>query len=148
MSDIVHRVGIRATKREVFKALATSEGLKGWWTKRIEGESKVGFVLGFRFPDGGPDMRVKVLKPSRRVQWECVAGIEEWIGTKVHFEITRKKGNNLTFVFFSHRGFKRETSTFAHCSLKWGVFLLSLKQYLETGRGRPFPQDVKIEDYM
>ncbi len=148
MPDIVHRVGIRASQEKVFKALATLEGLKGWWTKYIEGEPEVGMIVHFRFPNGGPDMKIKTLKNPFRVQWECVAGIEEWIGTKLNFEIAKKKGSRLTFVLFSHRGWKKESSTFAHCSLKWGVFLLSLKQYLETGRGRPFPRDIKIEDQM
>ncbi len=29
--------------------------------------------------------------------------------------------------------------------MKWATFLLSLKDYVETGRGRPFPNDLKIE---
>jgi hypothetical protein len=31
-----------------------------------------------------------------------------------------------------------------HCSTKWATFLLSLKQLLETGKGRPAPDEVKI----
>jgi hypothetical protein len=27
----------------------------------------------------------------------------------------------------------------AHCSARWAYFLLSLKSYLETGKGTPFP---------
>ena len=33
----------------------------------------------------------------------------------------------------------------AHCSCKWAVFLLSLKDALETGKGRPFPDDIHID---
>ena len=32
MPDILHRVGIDATPEKVFNALATIEGLRGWWS--------------------------------------------------------------------------------------------------------------------
>jgi hypothetical protein len=32
----------------------------------------------------------------------------------------------------------------AHCSTKWAVFLLSLKDYLETEIDKPFPHDIHI----
>ena len=41
-------------------------------------------------------------------------------------------------------GWREETGMFAHCSTKWAVFLLSLKDLLETGKGRPAPDDVPI----
>jgi hypothetical protein len=31
-----------------------------------------------------------------------------------------------------------------HCSTKWATFLLSLRDDLESGKGRPAPRDVKI----
>jgi hypothetical protein len=34
-----------------------------------------------------------------------------------------------------------------HCSTKWAVFLLSLKQLVETGTGSPEPNDVKISNW-
>ena len=30
-----------------------------------------------------------------------------------------------------------------HCSTKWAVFLLGLRNWVERGEGRPHPQDVK-----
>ena len=32
MSDILHRVGIKSTPDQVCNALATRDGLAGWWT--------------------------------------------------------------------------------------------------------------------
>jgi hypothetical protein len=32
----------------------------------------------------------------------------------------------------------------ARCSARWASFLLSLKSYAETGRGTPFPEDLKF----
>jgi hypothetical protein len=34
-----------------------------------------------------------------------------------------------------------------HCSTSWAVFLLSLKQLLETGHGSSDPDDVAISDW-
>ncbi len=33
-----------------------------------------------------------------------------------------------------------------HCSTKWAMFLMSLKAFVETGRGAPFPNDVHISN--
>jgi hypothetical protein len=34
---------------------------------------------------------------------------------------------------------------FTHCSAKWAVFLLSLKEILETGQGKASPNDILID---
>jgi hypothetical protein len=34
-----------------------------------------------------------------------------------------------------------------HCSTKWGVFLLSLKAFLETGKGAPWPNEIKLDGW-
>jgi hypothetical protein len=33
---------------------------------------------------------------------------------------------------------------FPHYSMRWSVFLLSLKDFLETGKGHPSPHDIAI----
>jgi len=35
----------------------------------------------------------------------------------------------------------------AHCSMKWAVFLMSLRDFVESGNGRPAPEDVKIDNW-
>jgi uncharacterized protein YndB with AHSA1/START domain len=47
MVDIIHRVGIKAQPAKVYAALATVEGVAGWWTKDTTGESKVGGTMTF-----------------------------------------------------------------------------------------------------
>jgi uncharacterized protein YndB with AHSA1/START domain len=32
MANIIHRIGIKASPDKVYRALATIEGLAGWWT--------------------------------------------------------------------------------------------------------------------
>jgi hypothetical protein len=35
----------------------------------------------------------------------------------------------------------------AHSSTKWATFLLSLKQYIETGIGEPSPHDRRVGNW-
>jgi uncharacterized protein YndB with AHSA1/START domain len=146
MADILHRVGIKSSLNEVYKALATREGLAGWWTNNTQGESKVGVMLQFRFGVlGGFDMEVLELDPSKRVLWQVVDGPEEWIGTKVNFDL--KQDGDFTIVLFKHQGWKEPVEFMHHCSTKWGVFLMSLKSLVETGKGDPSPNDIQISNW-
>ena len=64
MADILHKVGIKSSSLDdVYGALATVEGLSGWWTSDTRGQSKIGGVIQFRFGGGGFDMKVLALDP-------------------------------------------------------------------------------------
>ena len=151
MADILHRVGIRASPDQVYRALATAEGVAGWWTTDSSGEDKVGGKLKFRFRTGDGrelgffDMKILELQPGARVLWQVTDGPEEWLGTRVAFDL-RQEGD-FTMVVFKHQGWKEPIEFMHHCSTKWAVFLLSLKAYAETGKGAPSPRDVKIDNF-
>jgi uncharacterized protein YndB with AHSA1/START domain len=146
MLDILHKVGIKSSSPDAaYQALTTREGLSAWWTDDTKGESDVGDVLQFRFGDGGFDMKVLELDPAKRVQWQVVDGPAEWIGTRVNWDI-RQEGD-WTIVLFKHQGWKEPVEFMHHCSTKWGVFLLSLKSLLETGKGAPAPNDLKLDSW-
>ena len=146
MPGILHKVGIKSlSQADVYKALATIEGLSAWWTTTTEGESKIGGVLRFRFGTGGFDMKVLQLDPARRVMWQVVDGPGEWIGTTVSFDLGRR--GDWTIVLFKHQGWKEPVEFMHHCSTKWGVFLLSLKSLPETGNGAPWPNEIKLDSW-
>ena len=151
MLDILHRVGIKASSDEVYKALVTRDGLAGWWTTNTQGDGKLGGVIKFRFsaPDGreigGFDVEVLEQRPAERVLWQVNEGPAEWIGTKVSFEL--KQEGDYSIVLFKHAGWKEPVEFMHHCSTKWAVFLMSLKSLLETGKGAPAPNDVQISDW-
>jgi Activator of Hsp90 ATPase homolog 1-like protein len=112
MVDILHKVGIKSSSLDdAYKALTTREGLSGWWTNNTQGESNVGGVLQFRFGAGGIDMKVLELHPAKRVLWQVVDGPEEWIGTKVSWEL--KQEGDWSIVLFKHQGWK-EPVEFMH----------------------------------
>jgi len=147
MADILHRVGIKSSLDEVYKALATREGPTAWWTSNTQGESKVGGVLKFRFSSGGAeiggfDMKVLELQPAKRVLWQVIDGPEEWIDTKISFDL--KQADDHAIVLFKHQGWKEPVEFMHHCSTKWAVYLMSLKSLVEAGKGTPNPNDPHI----
>ena len=143
MPDILHRVETKSSPADAYRALASLEGLASWWTTETRGSSEVGDVIEFRFGKrGGFDMKVLELEPAKRVLWQVVAGPKEWIGTKVGFDLTQNGG--FTGVSFKHQGWKEPVEFMHHCSTKWAMFLMSLKAFVETGKGAPYPNDVHI----
>jgi Activator of Hsp90 ATPase homolog 1-like protein len=146
MVDILHKVGIKSSSlNDAYQALTTRDGLCAWWTSNTQGESRDGRVLQFRFGAGGFDMKVLELQPATRVLWQVVDGPQEWIGTRVSFDL--KQEADWTIILFKHQGWKEPVEFMHHCSTKWGVFLLSLKSLLETGKGGPWPNEIKLDSW-
>jgi uncharacterized protein YndB with AHSA1/START domain len=148
--DILHRVGIRTSQDKVYQALATPEGIAGWWTTETNGDRRVGGKLVTRFYAdgrelGGFDFKILELHPDTRVVWEVIDGPAEWIGTKVRFELKRE--DDFTIVLFRHEGWKEPVEFMYHCSTKWATFLMSLKSFGETGKGQPSPNDAPISNW-
>ena len=151
MVNIIHRIGIKAPVFKVYNALSTLEGLSGWWAEEVEGDSKIGGNLTFSFRSksgellGKMVMKVRELNASKLVVWDCVDGPAEWIGTNIKFELSEH--DNQTIVLFGHENWIEAVEFTAHCSMKWAIFLLSLREYVETGLGKPSPHDIKIDNW-
>ena len=145
MPDIRHRVAISAPLESVYEAVATTEGISEWWTRDgVRGKSVEGSNLQFFFgqPEPAAVMEVIRLGTDGHVGWRCVAGADEWVGTKLDFDLAHKDGE--TVVLFTHADWREPTEFMAHCSARWAYFLLSLKSYAENGKGTPFPEDLKF----
>ena len=151
MTDILHRVGIKAPAAQVYAALATTEGVAAWWTEATTGRAEPGGRIDVAFiaPSGeqlgAMGFDITALHPDRQVHWHCRSGPDEWIGTDVTFDLTTE--GDYTIVLFGHRHWREAVEFTAHCSTKWATFLMSLKSFVETGEGRPAPRDVKIDNW-
>ncbi|OVE81915.1 hypothetical protein BVY03_02375 [bacterium K02(2017)] len=145
MSDftIYHHVGIKADVKAVYQALTTDRGLASWWTKETKGAGPVGAKITFTFNTVNMIFEVVELNENNLIKWQCVdGGGEEWPGTTISFAL--KQDELQTHLSFKHAGWRNDEGMLSHCSTKWAVFLLSLKKYLESGKGNPFPDDVQI----
>lgn len=152
MADIIHRVGIKAPISKVYEAVSTVEGVAGWWTKQTTGASKkAGDTMDVRFLSpsgkeiGGMTMEVLALEPNKKVRWRFEKGPEEWIGTDATFDLYQD--GDYTILLFGHRNWREPVEFMSHCSMKWAIFMLSLRELVETGRGKPAPNDIKIDNW-
>ena len=141
MAAIYHQVGIKAPLNKVYNAVATTEGVTRWWTK-TSGNPQPGGKLEFAFDDHIVTAVVTANTPDRYVEWTVGGDAGEWLDTRICFELD-DKGDQI-IVNFQHADWQQATRFMGHCSTKWAVFLLSLKDYLETGAGKPFPFDIHI----
>ena len=151
MADIIHRVGIKAPVSNVYAALSTIEGVAGWWTTDTTGVSKSGGHIDVRFLSpggkeiGSMNMEVIELNPSKKVHWRFKSGPAEWVGTDVIFNLSQD--GEYTIVLFGHKNWREADEFTSHCSMKWATFMLSLKDLVETGKGKPSPNDMKIDNW-
>lgn len=151
MVDIIHRIGIKAPLAEVYAAVATIPGVAGWWTRDTSGSAAPGgrVTVVFRHGDGHEigqmEFEMAELEPARAIRWRFVSGPPEWLGTEATFDLTQD--GEMTVLLFGHRGWQEAVEFTAHCSTKWAVFLLSLRDLIETGKGSPAPDDLKIDNW-
>ena len=149
MVDIIHKIGIKAPLSKVYEAVSTPKGVAGWWTRETTGRAGGAMTSVFHSPDGKEigrmDFDLLKAEPGKNVQWRFTAGPEEWVGTDLTFELSRD--GDQTLIVFGHRNWREAVEFMAHCSMKWATFLLSLREFVETGKGRPSPDDLKIDNW-
>jgi uncharacterized protein YndB with AHSA1/START domain len=145
-SAINHQVGVKASPQETYRALTETDRLALWWTTDTRGSgAEVGGVLEFWFGGFCQKFEVRELEPGKRVAWKAPAGqgIDEWEGTEVTFDLSADE--NQTLIRFGHSGWRESTGFQGHCSMRWAVFLLSLRDVVERGKGRPYPHDLEVD---
>jgi uncharacterized protein YndB with AHSA1/START domain len=139
MQDIMHLIKIHAPSERVYEAITTADGIRQWWTRDVAIEPKVGAAgeFGFNGKRFVAKVTVEELNPVTRVRWKVANSA--WQGNDIEFDL-KTDGNDTTLIF-AHRGFPRADEGFASATTRWGFYLLSLKRYLQTGKGTPNPDD-------
>lgn len=128
---------IDAPQSVVFEAVASIDGLAGWWTKDTTGSTDLDGIISFRFgPHGGPDMKVVAIEPNKSVTWQCVASDHGWMGHTFSFHLDQNEDK--TRVRFAHDGWDTNDDFYALCSFSWGQYMESLRQLCQTGIGKAF----------
>ena len=141
MADIYHQIGVKADLTSVYQAITSLNGLSGWWTKTT-GDTTIGSKLNFHFNQHIIEMSIVELITDQKVVWQCSEKEGEWKDTIITFNLIDT--GEQVFINFSHTDWAEQSDLCSHCSTKWAVFMLSMKGYLETGKGQPFPEDIAI----
>jgi uncharacterized protein YndB with AHSA1/START domain len=140
MPDILHLVRIRAPVETVYGAITDQEGLRSWWTAETIAEPEVGSIAEFKFGERYHNkMRITKLDPCKAVEWVCIQAHEEWVGTRLTFDLEQMEDK--VVLRFGHRDWRETTDYLANCNYNWGLYMKSLKSYCETGQGDPFVAD-------
>jgi uncharacterized protein YndB with AHSA1/START domain len=138
MKKIIHVLHISKPAIQVYEAIATAKGLSNWWSTQVVSEEKVGGIVDFTFRgDFNPDMKITAMTPSKEVGWECVAGHAKWQDNEFTFELSEQNGaTQLKFTQLYAKELSDED--YGIYNFNWGYYLHSLKEYCETGQGKPF----------
>lgn len=135
MESIYHLVQIKGQLADVYRAVTTKKGLEGWWTTQVTDVDSEHWR--FHFP-GDYSKLFKITNGSEnQVSWKCVEATPEWVRTEVEFQLVQD-GENVV-VNFRHGGWNEMTPLYGVCNYHWGLYLKSLKDLVETGKGQPTP---------
>ncbi len=145
MDAIRHRVGIKTSIDNAYEAVFTPEKLQGWWATAARGSTELGSQIELEFP-GYPSFRWEIAEKSNneRVVLKWVSGPDPWRGSELQFEFVQS--DIQVFVTLTHKTTDdTPPEAFQYFCTKWPLFLVSLKEFLETGSGRPYPNDIRIQ---
>jgi len=139
MVEMNHEIWIEADKEKIYKAFATVDGLKAWWTSETEFD-KDNKTLKFGFYEGKYWMKFKILETNKNkdVKWKCIETDDittDWIDTEVKISVEKVKDD--LRVYLTHSNWKKDSKILAMCNSTWGHLMFSLKDFVETGEGNP-----------
>lgn len=137
----IHQVlDIDASAQEVFDAVATRDGMAGWWSTDVDVPSiEVGSVIDFTFGgDFNPDMEITGYDPPKSVEWKCVGGHEKWADNTFRFEVEPLDGGRTRLRFWQHYATELSDDDYGIYNFNWGYYLQSVLELVTTGTGKPF----------
>lgn len=131
---------------EVFAAI---NDVRGWWSREIEGRTdRLDNEFTYRYQDLHlSTQKVTEFVPGKRVVWHIlhanlnfVDDKDEWNGTDIVFEITKKA--NKTELRFTHVGLVPAIECYGKCSGAWHYYINeSLRSLITIGQGTPNEQE-------
>ncbi|TWJ03217.1 activator of Hsp90 ATPase-like protein [Mucilaginibacter frigoritolerans] len=118
--------------------------VRGWWSENIEGSTDtLHGEFAYHYEDVHRcTIKIVELVPAQRVVWlvtdnyfNFIADKNEWINTKIIFEIS-KKGDK-TEIRFTHQGLVPQYECYQVCNEAWSHYINdSLQSLIATGKGQ------------
>ncbi len=143
MAEVNHQVGVVGDINKIFRAMHEPEGLEGWWATKANGKPEVGEILELHFSDVVTlSFKIVELKKNALILLHCVSGLKPWQGCDLTFSF--RQDVDQVWVRLTHKNDAASDDDFLYFCTKWACYLLSLRALIETGEGRPYPNDVKI----
>jgi len=140
--DYTASITVNATAQEAFNAINNP---RGWWSENIDGGTE---KLNDEFIYHYQDIhycKIKLIEvvPDQKVVWLVLDNYfkftkdkNEWIGTKMVFDILQKDGQ--TEIRFAHEGLVPQYECFEICREAWTNYIkYSLRNLITIGKGQP-----------
>jgi hypothetical protein len=148
--DFTVAITVDQTPKQAFDAI---NDVRGWWSGEIAGPTaQLGDEFTYRYKDlhYSKHKLVEVI-PEKKIVWlitgsgiNFVADKNEWLGTKIIFDISKKDGK--TQIRFTHEGLVPEQECFGACSNAWtGYIVGSLRNFIENGPAKNFTVSFTVE---
>ncbi len=126
-TDYQKAIRLQASVSAVFDALTTVTSLGSWWT-RATGSGEASGELRFFFDSPTEPCVMRVV-----LEWVVRSGfVDGWV------EVICPVEGGGSELHFRHHGLTPELECIEMCTLGWNTYLASLRQYVESGHGRPF----------
>ncbi|MDH5178061.1 MAG: SRPBCC domain-containing protein [Gammaproteobacteria bacterium] len=147
--NYTREIVVSSTPDEAYKALTT--GFNRWWTADCNTVNYAEDKITFKFGPSFWVMRATNLVPGKIVELECIDAhhvhdglpssiLNEWKGSKLKWEI--QKHEEKTKIVLVHEGLVPTLECYEVCERGWDYFfVISLKEYLDTGEGSPFEKE-------
>jgi uncharacterized protein YndB with AHSA1/START domain len=137
-ADYQKAIRVTAAPGALFDALTSVSGLAAWWAPAT-GSGGAGGELKF-FMNSPEPLVIHVDQAVRptSVRWtvtDC-SFLPDWAGTRPAFTITPAEGG-ASELHFRHNGLTPQLDCIEMCTRGWDHFLMSLRDYVETGQGSP-----------
>ncbi|MEO7033151.1 MAG: SRPBCC domain-containing protein [Polyangiaceae bacterium] len=140
MYTIENSIEITAPVATLRTAISTRDGFRAW----LAADTELDTAGRFTFPFGP---RAVTLTLDRAddcgIVMTCVQVQDnpEWLGTELAITLTPLAGGK-TRLDLAHAGYPSKDECYERSTMGWAHFLLSLAQYVTTGKGNPFDSKV------
>jgi len=140
MFTIDSTIDIAAPLARVRTAITTEAGYRGWLAEDADFDGK---QATFRFSQPS-ETRSVTLEVDRcdggAVVMTCIAhdNNPDWLGTTLAIDASETPTG--TRVHLTHSGYPAKNEVYERCGDAWPYFLRSLRSYLMTGAGEPYPK--------